>query len=72
VGHAYKGIARLVRAVEVPMPMYEFHCRDCTKDFTVVLTLKEREDGAFACPKCQGKKLDPVLLSFFAKTARKS
>ncbi len=54
------------------MPMYEFYCRDCNQKVTLVLTLKEREAGGFACPKCQGKKLDPVLSSFYAKTARKS
>ncbi len=54
------------------MPMYEFYCRDCKKEVTLTLTLKEREDGAFACPKCQGKKLEPIMSAFHAKTSRKS
>lgn len=54
------------------MPTYEFYCRDRNQEFTLDLTLKEREAGDFACPKCQGKKLEPLLSSFYAKTARKS
>ena len=58
--------------MEGAMPMYEVYCRDCQKEVTVVLTLKEREEGGFTCPKCKGKKLEPVLSAFYAKTARKS
>ncbi len=54
------------------MPMYEFYCRDCKKDVSVILTMKEREAGAATCPKCGGKKLETVLSAFFAKTSRKS
>jgi putative FmdB family regulatory protein len=54
------------------MPMYEFSCGDCKKEVTLVLTMKEREEGRFACPHCKGKKLEPLLTGFFAKTSRKS
>jgi putative FmdB family regulatory protein len=54
------------------MPMYEFYCRDCKEEVSMVLTLKEREAGGFVCPKCRGTKLEPILSSFYAKTARKS
>jgi len=54
------------------MPMYEFYCRDCQKEVSLVLTLKEREAGAATCPKCGGKRLEPVLSAFYAKTSRKS
>ncbi len=54
------------------MPMYEFFCRNCDQEVTLVLSLKEREAGEFSCPKCHGKNLEPVLSSFHAKTARKS
>jgi putative FmdB family regulatory protein len=54
------------------MPMYEFYCQDCQKEVSVVLTLKEREEGTAICPKCGGKQLEPVLSAFYAKTSRKS
>ena len=54
------------------MPTYEFYCADCKKGITLVLTMKEREGGKFACPKCKGKKLEPLMAGFFAKTSRKS
>ena len=57
---------------EAAMPMYEFYCRDCKEEVTLVLTLKEREAGGFACPKCRGTNLEPILSAFCAKTARKS
>jgi putative FmdB family regulatory protein len=54
------------------MPTYEFHCEDCKKEVTLVLTMKEREEAKFVCPQCQGKKLEPLMAGFFAKTSRKS
>ena len=54
------------------MPMYEFHCATCRKEVSLALTMKEREEGNFACPQCQGKKLEPLMTAFFAKTSRKS
>lgn len=54
------------------MPMYEFYCADCKKEVSMVLTMKEREEGNFACPECKGKNLEPLLTGFFAKTSRKS
>ncbi len=54
------------------MPMYEFFCEVCKKSVGLVLTMKEREEGKFACPHCKSKKLEPLLTGFFAKTSRKS
>ncbi len=54
------------------MPTYEFSCADCKKEVTLILTMKEREEGGFACPQCKGKKLEPLMAGFFAKTSRKS
>jgi len=54
------------------MPTYEFYCRDCQKEVTVVMTLKEHEGGSFTCPACKGRNMDPLLSAFHAKTSRKS
>ena len=53
------------------MPVYDFTCPKCKKDFTKFLTLKEYEKGV-KCPKCGNKKVEQKPASFFAVTSRKS
>ncbi len=54
------------------MPFYDYRCRECKKEFSKILTLSEYEKGGIKCPKCGSKKVEQVLSSFFAVTARKS
>jgi putative FmdB family regulatory protein len=54
------------------MPLYEYTCKDCSKDFTVVLTLREYECGEAECPKCKGKNVEQKPAAFFAVTSKKS
>ena len=54
------------------MPTYEFECSKCHKEFTLTLTIKEREASAPACPACGSTELEPLMKSFFVKTSRKS
>lgn len=55
------------------MPTYDFRCTKCKKDFTVTLTLKEREKGKMKCPSCKSShNLQPIYSSFFLKTSKKS
>lgn len=62
------------------MPMYEYKCLDCKKEFLLALTLKEHESGAAVCPFCGravcpfcgSKELKQEFTSFIAKTSRKS
>ena len=54
------------------MPHYDFYCGTCKKEFSLTLTIGERERGDFKCPGCGGKKLEPLLGSFFSKTSRKA
>ncbi len=53
------------------MPVYDFTCPKCKKDFTKFLTLKEYEKGV-KCPKCGNKKVEQKPATFFAVTSRKS
>lgn len=53
------------------MPAYDFKCNACGHEFTLVMTIKEREEGGVRCPKCSGKG-EPLMGTFFAKTSRKS
>lgn len=54
------------------MPSYEYRCLDCGKEFLLILSLKDHESGAAACPSCGSKKLEQTFTSFVAKTASKS
>ncbi|HXE74634.1 MAG TPA: FmdB family zinc ribbon protein [Candidatus Xenobia bacterium] len=54
------------------MPLYEFFCKDCKKEFSRVLTLGEYEKGEFTCPTCQGRNVEQLPASFFAVTSKKS
>ena len=54
------------------MPTYEFECPKCHKEFTLTLTIKEREARPPACPSCGSTELEPRMTNFFAKTSRKS
>jgi putative FmdB family regulatory protein len=51
------------------MPHYEFHCERCKKEVTLTLTIGERERGDYKCPGCGGKTLEPLMGTFFSKTA---
>ena len=54
------------------MPTYVFRCSKCRKVFEKVMTVAQREQARPVCPKCRGRKVEPVLSGFFAKTSRKS
>ncbi|MEW6585646.1 MAG: FmdB family zinc ribbon protein [Nitrospirota bacterium] len=55
------------------MPAYEYTCKDCSKDFTVFLTIKEYEaKPKITCSHCQSDKVEKKLTTFFTKTSRKS
>jgi putative FmdB family regulatory protein len=54
------------------MPDYRYHCEKCGEDFSLVMTLKEREERKAKCPSCKSKKVTRKLEPFFAKTSRKS
>lgn len=34
------------------MPVYEFRCNDCGKEFQIVESVKEYETRTVKCPKC--------------------
>ncbi|MBW2645967.1 MAG: zinc ribbon domain-containing protein [Deltaproteobacteria bacterium] len=45
------------------MPIYEYHCMKCDKDFEVLVMGKEK----VACPSCKGKKVQRLLSGFSSK-----
>ena len=55
------------------MPTYEYVCKDCKKDFTVFLSLKEYEAcPTIKCSKCDKEHVERKITGFSAKTSRKS
>ncbi len=55
------------------MPAYEYECKDCKKEFTVFLSLKEYEEHPkIKCPECESDNVDKLITGFFAKTSKKS
>ena len=54
------------------MPNYEFQCEKCKKKFSLTLSVKNREEGKYKCPKCGSGKNRPVFGNFYAKTSKKS
>ena len=54
------------------MPLYEYTCNDCKKDFTKVLTLAEYNAGNVKCPDCGGSNVEQKPALFFAVTSKKS
>ena len=55
------------------MPAYEYACKDCEKEFTVYLSIKDYESHPkIKCPHCNSDHVKRKLTSFFAKTSKKS
>jgi putative FmdB family regulatory protein len=54
------------------MPRYEFYCKKCKKEVTLTLSIGKRERGAYKCPGCGGKALQPLMGTFFSQTSRKA
>jgi putative FmdB family regulatory protein len=54
------------------MPHYDFYCQRCKKEVTLTLSIGARERGDYKCPGCGGKKLEPLMGTFFSKTSRKA
>jgi putative FmdB family regulatory protein len=54
------------------MPVYEFHCRKCDKEFTLVLSIGEHERHDFTCPHCQSKDVEQAVTTVSVVTSKKS
>ncbi|MBI2160594.1 MAG: zinc ribbon domain-containing protein [Candidatus Rokubacteria bacterium] len=54
------------------MPLYEFYCDKCKKEVSMTLSIREREKGEAACPKCGNREMRPLVGTFYSKTSKKS
>jgi putative FmdB family regulatory protein len=48
------------------MPIYDFHCRTCGKEFEALV---RPQDGAPQCPSCRGTDLEKLLSGFAVSSA---
>jgi putative FmdB family regulatory protein len=54
------------------VPVYEFKCQKCGKEFTVVLSVKQYEQKEFACPDCKAGEVERLITSAQVITSKKS
>jgi putative FmdB family regulatory protein len=54
------------------MPVYEFVCLECGKEFTLVLAVKDLEGKRAACPHCKSKTIEQLVTSCEVITTKKS
>ncbi len=54
------------------MPVYDYLCNDCHKEFEKVLTLNEHDHGQVRCPHCGSGNVEQEAKAFFAVTSKKS
>ena len=54
------------------MPIYEFQCQKCGKEFSLALSVKQYEKKDFACPACQAREVEVLVTSTNVITSRKS
>ena len=55
------------------MPLYEYVCNDCHKEFSVHLTIKDYESNPnIKCPYCESGNVLKKFSAFYAKTDSKA
>jgi putative FmdB family regulatory protein len=50
------------------MPLYDFRCRTCGREFEALV---RPQDAATACPSCRGQDLERLLSDFAVNSADK-
>lgn len=53
------------------MPIYEYKCRKCGREFEVSRSMTETSSTA-SCPSCGSQETERVYSSVYAKTSKKS
>jgi len=56
------------------MPLYEFTCLDCGRDFTLVLSVYDSQDEKKkrSCPRCQSDRIERLVTTGEVVPSRKS
>jgi putative FmdB family regulatory protein len=54
------------------MPVYEYICLECKKEFEVVERIAEHGDKRARCPRCRSTRVERHWSSVFVETSKKS
>ena len=54
------------------MPAYEYKCPKCNENFTIYISLKEKNEEILKCPKCGSTNIQRIYSPFHAVTSKKS
>jgi putative FmdB family regulatory protein len=54
------------------MPLYEYYCEKCRKEFSTTMTISEHEKTKAACPGCGSRDVRPLVGTVFTQTSKKS
>jgi putative FmdB family regulatory protein len=54
------------------MPVYEYFCEACQKQFESVLTMHQHDEDKVICPQCGSNKVKQLAATFTAVTSKKS
>lgn len=54
------------------MPVYEYRCRSCHREFSRTEKIVDHDAGAIECPHCHSSEVERVISPSYARTARKS
>lgn len=54
------------------MPVYEYKCLKCKKEFSTVESITEHGTRRVSCPGCGSTAVEQIYRNFFAKTSKKS
>ena len=54
------------------MPTYDYRCKKCDHEFSVVQSITEHGKRKLKCPKCKKKKVERILSAANIQTSRKS
>lgn len=54
------------------MPVYDYTCKDCGRDFIVIESLKEHETAKPVCPDCSSSNVKRVISGVHVQTGKKS
>ncbi len=54
------------------MPVYEYNCEKCGRDFSLEMKISDYTKKKIACPKCKSVKVKRLISSFQTITSKKS
>jgi len=54
------------------MPVYEFSCQRCGREFSVSMTISEYGRAKVTCPECGSEEVKRRISTFQAITSKKS